>query len=425
MRRIAPAALLLLLAGCSFYDDTPETTSGPIGSEGDPTCSEEITAPASPQGIPGHPPTPHAETYGDSPEPYQVRLQWPSSNPHLSAAFMWRTDFDTLATVVEWGVDGELTNRTEGATLVWGDTDDFDGFRIHEVKLCGQLIPDTTYSYRVGGDESWSDTYEFTTPPAPRTFDTVTIGIAGDSRGAYSTWASIVESMEAHDPDFYIFPGDMVDLGVVQAEWDQWFEGGGELWTRKVVIPSHGNHEFLATNYFAQWSLPGNEEWFSVDYGPMHIVSLNDTVRNQNDLYTFQTNFLDVDLADNDATWTFAQHHQPIYSACTRHGSHEQLRDAWGPKFEENGVDVVFAGHNHIYERSVRINGEQEDPDGTLYIVTGGAGAPLYEESEETWFNLVANPIEHYIIAEISGNTASFVVRDLDDNVLDEFTLTK
>jgi hypothetical protein len=419
------AALVVLLAGCSFYDDTPDTNTDPIGSAGDPTCSEEITSPLGPTGVPGAAPQAHAETYGAEPAPFQVRYQWPTSRPDVSAGFLWRTDTDTLATVVEWGEGTELTERTEGMSLIFGDSNDFDGFRIHEVRLCGKLTPATTYSYRVGGDEAWSDTYTFTTPGAPDSFDTVTIGIVGDSRGAYTTWASLLESMEAFDPDLYMFSGDMVEFGVVQAEWDSWFEAAGDLWATKVLVPAHGNHEFLARNYFAQFALPGNEEWFSLDYGPLHLVSLNDTVRNTNDIYTFQTNFLATDLVAHDRPWTFVQHHQPIYSACTRHGSQESLREAWGPEFDAGDVDVVVAGHNHIYERSVRITAEQEAADGTTYLVAGGGGAPLYEESDDTWFNLVANPIEHYIIAEITGNTATFTVRDLDDNVLDTFTLTK
>ena len=425
MRRLFVNTALALLAGCSFYPDPPPDDDDSDGSVGDPTCSETISAVPGASGVLGPPPEAHAETYGDAPEPFQVRYQWPTSRPDLSAGFLWRTDVGTLATVVEWGADGVLSQRTEGASVVFGATDAFAGFRIHEIRLCGALTPATTYSYRVGGDASWSPTYTFTTPGAPGSFDSVTVAVAGDSRGAYSTWAALLEAMEAHEPDLYLFSGDMVQFGTVQSEWDSWFEAAGDLWTGKVLVPAHGNHEFLAANYFAQFALPGNEEWFSLDYGPLHVISLNDTVRSSNDLFTFQTNFLDTDLAAKTAPWTFAQHHQPIYSSCTTHGSFEDLREAWAPKFDAGNVDVVFAGHNHIYERSVRIRDDEEDETGTTYIVTGGAGAPLYDETEDTWFNLVANPIEHYVIAEISGNTANFTVRDLDDNVIDSFVLTR
>ncbi|MEL6346638.1 MAG: hypothetical protein AAFV53_26230 [Myxococcota bacterium] len=118
-------------------------------------------------------------------------------------------------------------------------------------------------------------------------------------------------------------------------------------------------------------------------------------------------------------------HHQPAYSACTRHGSNIDVREAWTPIFDRYGVDAVFAGHNHIYERSYPLNGGEavSAGQGTTYIVTGGAGAPLYVESDNEPFNLVANPIEHYIIADFGPDGADFVVRDLDDNIIDEFTI--
>ncbi|MEC7947939.1 MAG: metallophosphoesterase, partial [Myxococcota bacterium] len=125
--------------------------------------------------------------------------------------------------------------------------------------------------------------------------------------------------------------------------------------------------------------------------------------------------------------WQIALHHQALYSTCTRHGSNESLRESWGPIFEDGGVDFVFAGHNHIYERSVPIRGGVEvgADIGTQYVVTGGAGAPLYSESAPEWFGLVANPVEHYIIADISAGSATVTVRDLAGNVIDEWTVTR
>jgi hypothetical protein len=425
MRRFLALSLSLAMTGCPTSEDPPPPDETPDPAAIDPTCSPEITAPAGPTGVATHAPTAHEEVYGLEPAPFQVRYQWPSRRPDRSAGFLWRTDVDTLASVVEWGEGAALDHRVEGSSLLYGDSDSFAGYRIHEVRLCGALEPATTYSYRVGGDGGWSQTWTFTTPAAPGGSDTLTVAIAGDSRGAYTTWASLLASMEAHDPDVFLFSGDMVQLGVRQSEWDDWFGAAGDLWTRRVLLPAHGNHELFATNYFAQFALPGNEEWYSVDIGPLHVVSLNDTVRELYDIEVEERMFLEEDLASSDAAWTFVEHHQAMYSSSTVHGSYEELRAAWGPAFDAGGVDVVFAGHNHLYERTVPIRGDQADETGATYIVSGGAGAPLYSGTTETWFTALAEPIEHYIIAEIAGNTAEFTVRDLDDNVIDQFTITR
>ena len=118
-------------------------------------------------------------------------------------------------------------------------------------------------------------------------------------------------------------------------------------------------------------------------------------------------------------------HHKSMYSACTRHGSNEGLREAWGPVLDEHEVDLVVAGHNHIYERSVPVRGGEAAEDGTVHLVSGGAGAPIYDGVEEQWFNEVAVPVAHYIVGTFGVNEATFVVRDLADNIIDEFTIER
>lgn len=371
---------------------------------------------------------PHSDTFGASPEPVRVRYQWPSSDPSTSAAFLWATDVDTLATVVEYGVGDELTERVEGASYRYGGLSDGEGdYRIHEVRLCGLVEPGTTYSYRVGGEGHWSETYQFTTPGAPGTFDTFRVAISGDSRGAYETWGTLLATMDSHDPDFFMFSGDMVELGVNQYEWDAWFDAAGDLFARKVMVPAHGNHEFLAVHYFAQFALPSPEEWFHIDYGDLTLVSLNDTVRDLEYLDNEQVALIDGAFADNTEGWRIAMHHQSIYSTCTTHGSYDSLRDIWEPAFDRNDVHLVFAGHNHIYERSVPIrDGEEVGVDaGTTYFVSGGAGAPLYTGVDKQWFGSVANPIEHYLIADFGPDEVTVTARDLAGNVLDEFTRSR
>ena len=99
------------------------------------------------------------------------------------------------------------------------------------------------------------------------------------------------------------------------------------------------------------------------------------------------------------------------------------MRDAWVPLFDKHNVDLVIAGHNHVYERSVPIFQDSESPTGTTYMVSGGAGAPLYTSQDELWFNAVFNPIHHYVIADFSAEQVDVVARDLDGNVIDSFTL--
>lgn len=372
---------------------------------------------------------PHQNTFGGNPEPFHVRYGWPSPDPSQTASFLWRTDRGTKATVVEFGIGDDLSRRAEGASFVYGQLPDGSGgYRIHEVKLCSGLEPGTTYSYRVGGDGHWSPVYRFTTPGRPGSFDTFRVAIAGDSRGAYETWAELVGVMEAHDPDFYVFSGDMVEFGWLQEEWDAWFEAAGDVLARKALVPAHGNHEFLAAHYFAQFSLPHNEEWFHVRYGDLTLVTLNDTVREVHHVGGDQVAYMDAAFAENaDAPWKMVLHHKALYSGSTVHGSNLTAREAWEPVIDAHGVQLVVAGHNHLYERSVPIRGgaAAEPGEGAIYLVSGGAGAPLYKNVDDEWFSEISNPVEHYVIADFGPTGVEVVARDLAGNVIDSFSIPR
>lgn len=387
--------------------------------------------------------SPHEQVFGEDPTPRHVHIGWPDRDSSTSISFAWLTDGEgsaerTLASAVQYA-EGEhtdpeaLTSLHRGVSFGFGGSDN-DTFQAHDVRMCGKLKPDTVYSYRVGGEGHWSPIHTFRTPPTPGTFDTFTVGFAGDSRGAYELWGSILQQMESFDPDFYVFPGDMVDIGGQQWEWEAWFGAAGDVLARKVLLPAHGNHEFLAVNYFAQFSLPGNEEWFHVDYGNLSMVALNDTVSHRGALQDEQPAFIAQTLGASAADWKMAFHHRSMFSICTRHNSALDVRDAWFKPLMAAGTQLVFAGHNHIYERSQPIaagaDGEyvpvEQLGDGAVFVVTGGAGAPLYRSfNDELDFANQVQTTEHFMIGEFGPTAATFTSYDLDLNVIDQFTVPR
>ena len=91
-----------------------------------------------------------------------------SVNPYLQHAtptsinIMWETDSDSQS-IVEWGEYAFLTETATGVSI-----NNYGSSRIHTVVLSG-LVPDTRYYYRVilGNYDSYSDLYDFITPPDP------------------------------------------------------------------------------------------------------------------------------------------------------------------------------------------------------------------------------------------------------------------
>ena len=76
--------------------------------------------------------------------------------------------------------------------------------------------------------------------------------------------------------------------------------------------------------------------------------------------------WLKADLEKTKAEWLIAYFHHPPYTK----GSHDsdkeeqliEMREHIMPILESGGVDIVFTGHSHIYERSMLIDGAYATP---------------------------------------------------------------
>jgi Calcineurin-like phosphoesterase len=80
-----------------------------------------------------------------------------------------------------------------------------------------------------------------------------------------------------------------------------------------------------------------------------------------------ETAWLQKELDDSNEGWKIPYFHHPLYSSGERHGSTIALREVWEPLFLKYGVTVVFAGHDHFYERTKA----QKD---IVHFVTGSGG---------------------------------------------------
>lgn len=370
------------LIGCVSGTPGGDDSDGDLVVDGGrialPGCGYELIT-----GVGAEAPAPGAEASGTDPAPFQVHLGF-GGDPTTSMAVQWRTDEATTTTRVEYGVGTALDQTLDGMTFryVAGVGGIGDIVRMHETHLCG-LTPDTEYSYRVGDGTTWSPTYTFrTAPDVTASPDTeVLIAMIGDSRGGYDVWATLLEDFAARGIDLIMFSGDAVTVGQVQPEWDDFFSAAPDVLARLPMVSAQGNHDLNSVNYYSQFAMPGDESDYAFSYGHARMIVLNDTPVDQGRITGESRAFLDAELTASTARWTILNHHRPIWSSGTRHGSDSSLRDAWGPVIDEHHVDLVVAGHDHIYERSKPMLADQVQAapaDGTVYVVAGGAGANLY-----------------------------------------------
>ncbi len=406
-------ALLLLALACGpDATPTPIDTAAPDGAH---ACSVVIREP----GVLGEDPedlpvgTPHVGYLSDQPGPYNLRLGI-HDDPSVDATLMWRTDLSTLATRVRLQGPGGVA-FVDGASFPTPD----DTSRLHEVHLCG-LVPATEYVYKVGGHGAWSEQHGFTTAPDDPSAS-VRLVVLGDSRDDLETWTQLMYLGWAWEPDLLLHTGDVVALGGLQSLWDEWFAASEGLLAEVPMVVDHGNHEFMAPNFFGSFAMPGSEQWFAVDWGALHLVVLNDMATG--DDADEQAAWLAQDVVNADRSWYIPSHHQPSWTD-GNHVANTDARDEWNPLFEPWAPTVVLAGHNHLYERTVPIVGEVQDESGVTYVTTGGAGAPLYGTGSD-WFLAVTESTYHYMVIDFTEVSLEATAYRLDGTVLDTFSFAR
>jgi hypothetical protein len=137
-----------------------------------------------------------------------------------------------------------------------------------------------------------------------------------------------------------------------------------------------------------------------------------------------QYNWLVNDLQNTTQPWKFVFFHEPAYSSGS-HGSTINVQTHLVPIFEAYGVDVVFNGHDHDYERTCPILDDvctTIQNGGVVYYVAGGGGAPLYSASGD-WFTAYGDSIYHFLRAEVDDCRVRLDAIDTNGNVFDSYEI--
>ncbi len=323
------------------------------------------------------------DAYGTTdPSPHAVHTSW-TFDTATSIAAIWETDADTTATYLAYGDSPiELDHFVQGVTFT-NPPQSFEKLPypllVHEAHACG-LQPEHTYYFAVGGDGWYGNVYTVRTAPSVGSSTPFRFVVIGDSNGFPQLYAELVPKADSYAPEWQLFTGDMVHDGTVQTEWEWWFAAGDSFLARVPTMTAHGNHEMMATGYFALFALPGVEEIYSFDYANAHFVVLNDSPRPGEVLTGRQAAFLDSDLAAATSRavppdWIITSHHRPMFSSDPEEGSNLTVRAAWEPLQDKYKTDVDFNGHSHHYESTSPVQDGGVSDSGVRYITSGAAGA--------------------------------------------------
>ncbi len=167
-----------------------------------------------------------------------------------------------------------------------------------------------------------------------------------------------------------------------------------------------GNHDGSNQRFYANFNMDG-EEYYRFTKGNVALYSLN-----SNYMDARQIKWLEEQLSKDTSEWKICFFHHPPYSSGGKHGSDTKLREVVEPIFLKYGVNAVFAGHEHFYERI-------KPQKGIYYFISGAGGklragdvkkgSPLTEKAfdKDMSFMLleVANDQLHFQVISRTGET--------------------
>jgi hypothetical protein len=185
---------------------------------------------------------------------------------------------------------------------------------------------------------------------------------------------------------------------------------------RGRFFPALGNHDWLtagAQPYLDYFTLPGNERYYDVQWGEVHVFALDSDSSEPDGILadSVQARWLKARLAASTARWQVVYMHHPPYSSGP-HGSSFQMR--W--PFKEWGADLVLAGHDHTYERL--------NIDGLTYIVDGLGGASFYAMGQPIEGSLVRHTgTAGALLIEADASTLRARFQDAAGQTIDDLTL--
>ena len=290
---------------------------------------------------------------------------------------------------------------------------------------------------------------------------------AGDARAVMDGYRHFVDLYPARAADMILLLGDNAYLEGTDQQWQQAvFDLYNPMLYQAALWPTIGNHEmgsqtheyqgrtvtypgtstsadphsFVTVDertprtmpYLDIFTLPtggeaggvasGTEQYYAFNYGNLHVVSLDSQLSARDPAQRqAMKEWLVADLQANTADWTVVIFHHPPYSK----SSHDSdtaavaqlrgiddpmvdMREEFTALFEDYGVDMVYSGHSHAYERSYYLNGHRGDSDtfdAARHAETGADGKPVTGRPGTPFYQISrASGVDDKVVYTVAGS---------------------
>ncbi|MGH9395840.1 MAG: metallophosphoesterase family protein [Terriglobia bacterium] len=214
--------------------------------------------------------------------------------------------------------------------------------------------------------------------------------------------------------NFVIMCGDNINGGHGPRAFQQKFEQPykGLLDAGVKFYASLGNHDNPNERFYKLFNMEG-KRYYSFKKGNVAFFALD-----SNYMDPVEVAWLKKQLQSSNSAWKICFFHHPLYSDGRTHGPDMDLRAILQPIFVQYGVNVVFSGHDHVYERI-------KPQKGIYYFVEGNSGELRYHNLRRSTEMAAGFDTDRaFMLVEIAGDqfyfqTISRTGRKVDSGVLE------
>jgi D-alanyl-D-alanine dipeptidase len=237
----------------------------------------------------------------------------------------------------------------------------------------------------------------------PNKKDSFHFAILGDTgtggREQHEIAAQLMRYRQVFPFETVILLGDNMYGGEGTRDFERKFEEPYKLLLNAGVkfYASLGNHDTPNQRFYKHFNMGGERYYTFKPRAGIRFFALDSTYMGKEQLA-----WLDKELAASGSDWKICFFHHPLYSSGKRHGPDAEMRQVLEPIMVKHNVSVVFAGHEHFYERI--------KPQKGIYHFIVGSSAKLRKGNIQR-SDLTAHGFDTdnaFMLAEIDGDTMHF-----------------
>lgn len=217
--------------------------------------------------------------------------------------------------------------------------------------------------------------------------------------------------------DFVTMDGDNIYYGHKPSDFQKKFELPYKALLDEGVkfYACLGNHDDpkLEENY-KPYNMGGNR-YYSFRKGDVEFFVLD-----SNYMDPPQLAWLADKLKNSNAGWKIAYFHHPLFTDAKYHGPDVDLRKQLMPLFVQYGVNVVWSGHEHVYEHL-------KPQDGINFFLEGNSGELRFHNLRQPDdLDITGYDSDRtFMLVQVSGNQLDFQVVAASGQIVDSGSLTR